>query len=136
VDDFWGKAEWDSLERAMEEVFPENRWRAIPNDHPILQSPFKLANCPQVPARDFASPVQHYDPPGIHKWPTGGDAGVNTVNFRGWFDDEDRLMMVATHNTDIGDGWEREAEGEWYFQPFSTTSYAMGINIIVYAMTH
>ncbi len=45
-------------------------------------------------------------------------------------------MAVATHNSDIGDGWEREAEDERYFKEFSVKSYAIGINIIVYALTH
>ena len=55
---------------------------------------------------------------------------------RGWFDDAGRLMVIGTHNTDIADGWEREAYGDWYFERFSTRSYALGVNVIVYAMTH
>ena len=43
---------------------------------------------------------------------------------------------LATHNTDIGDGWEREAYGQWFFEKFSTKSYMVGVNVVVYAMTH
>ena len=57
------------------------------------------------------------------------------MHFKGVFDDDGRLMAVATHNTDIGDGWEREAYGEWYFETYSTIAYAMGVNIIVYALS-
>ena len=45
-------------------------------------------------------------------------------------------MAVATHNTDIGDGWEREGEDKEYFERFSVKSYALGLNIIVFALTH
>ena len=45
-------------------------------------------------------------------------------------------MAVATHNTDIADGWEREGESERYFKRFSIDSYALTINILVYALTH
>jgi hypothetical protein len=58
------------------------------------------------------------------------------VNFRGYFDEHDRLMVVATHNTDIGDGFEREAYGEWYFETYSTLAYKIGVNIALYALTH
>jgi hypothetical protein len=36
----------------------------------------------------------------------------------------------------VGDGWEREAYGEWYFETFSTKSYMVGVNVVVYAMMH
>ena len=44
---------------------------------------------------------------------------------------------IICHNTDLGDGWEREGESEEYFREFSERkSYPMGINIVTYAMTH
>ena len=46
-------------------------------------------------------------------------------------------MVIATHNTDNGDGWEREGESAYYFKTFSEKiAYPLGINIIFYAMTH
>ena len=64
------------------------------------------------------------------------------MHFKGIFDgqgriDEDRMMVIICHNTDLGDGWEREGEDEWYFREFAEKkSYPMGINIVTYAMTH
>ena len=55
---------------------------------------------------------------------------------RGIFDSAGRLMVLMTHNTDIGDSWEEEASNPQYFYEFSTKGYAFGINAIVYAMTH
>ncbi len=137
IDDFWGDAEWVNLEQNMERVFPELTWRSIPNDHPILNMVFPLEKCPQVPAKIFwDSWHETYDMPGGHREPTGGLAGVRDVNFLGLFDENERLMAVATHNSDIGDGWERERENIEFFEIFSTKSYAIGVNIIVYALTH
>jgi hypothetical protein len=59
------------------------------------------------------------------------------VHIRGINDDKGRLCVIACHNTDNGDGWEREGENEYYFREFSEKkAYPLGINIIVYAMTH
>ena len=58
------------------------------------------------------------------------------VHFRGLQDDHGRLVAVATHNTDIADGWEREGDDEEFFRRFSIKAYALAINILTYAMTH
>ncbi len=55
---------------------------------------------------------------------------------QGLFAGDGRLLAVATHNTDIADGWEREGESKEFFDRFSIQSYAISINILVYAMTH
>lgn len=137
VDDFWGDAEWSNFEFNMRKVFPELGWKPIPSTHPILKVVFPLEECPQVPAKIFWTGWgRSYDSPDAHRYPHGGIAGVERVNFRGLFDGKGRLMAVATHNSDIGDGWERESEDVEYFNEFSTRSYAIGVNIIVYALTH
>ncbi|TXT51023.1 MAG: hypothetical protein FD140_2085 [Limisphaerales bacterium] len=47
------------------------------------------------------------------------------------------MMCFIAHNTDNGDGWEREGEHEYYFKEFSEKrAYPLGINVIFYAMTH
>jgi hypothetical protein len=58
------------------------------------------------------------------------------VNFRGIQDEHGRLMVVMAHNTDIPDTWEREGESKEYFDRFSPNGYAVGVNIMIYAMTH
>lgn len=136
VDDFWGDAEWHNLEQNLREALPEFAWKDIPGDHPIMKVVFPLEACPRIPAKDFAETRMEWDPPGIHRQPAGGDAGVSQVHFRGLFDADGRLMVVATHNTDLGDGFEREGTDEWFFETYSTQAYAMGINIVVYALTH
>jgi hypothetical protein len=45
-------------------------------------------------------------------------------------------MVAMTHNTDVGDSWEREGEDKEYFHRFSPDGYALGIDVLLYAMTH
>ncbi|WP_129781224.1 DUF4159 domain-containing protein [Peristeroidobacter soli] len=134
VDDFWGDAEWQQFANVMRTVLPNREWRVLSTDHPIFHTVFDLKEMPQIPALPFASPGgPTAESPGAHKYPAGS---LDTPEMRAWLDDDGRIMVLATHNTDIGDGWEREAYGDWYFETFSTRSYMVGVNVVVYAMTH
>ncbi|MFC4310115.1 DUF4159 domain-containing protein [Steroidobacter flavus] len=134
VDDFWGDAEWQQFANVMRTVLPNREWRVLSTDHPIFHTVFDLKEMPQIPALPFASPGgSTAESPGAHKFPAGS---LDTPEMRAWLDDDGRIMVLATHNTDIGDGWEREAYGDWYFETFSTRSYMVGVNVVVYAMTH
>lgn len=137
VDDFWGQAEWDNLENNMRQVAPNWKWFNITADHPIMSIVYPLKECPQIPALQlYRRGGETYDPPWIHKQPNGGIADVSRVNFRGLNDETGRLVAVATHNTDIADGWEREGDDEEFFQRFSVKAYALAINVLTYAMSH
>lgn len=137
VDDFWGEAEWRNFKQNLGGLRDGWAWRPIANDHEILRVVYPLKACPQVPARIFfAGTGLPFDPPGVHRYPAGGYEGVQTVHFMGLFDQHRRLMAVATHNTDIADGWEREGESKDFFDRFSVQSYAITINILVYALSH
>ena len=137
ADDFWGDAEWKNFADNTKDLHPDWNWRAIPKEHPILSIVYEMPACPQIPARIFfRQSGLEYDPPGVHRYPTGGRRGMTKVNFMGLFDSDEKLLAVATHNTDIADGWEREGESREFFDRFSVKSYAITINILVYAMTH
>jgi len=135
VDDFWGDAEWQQLANIMRQVLPGIQWRALSAHPPIFHTVFDLnEGLPQIPALPFASPGgDTAEPAGAHKYPAGS---LSDPQMRAWLDDQGRIMVVATHNTDVGDGWEREAYGEWYFETFSTLSYMVGVNVMTYLITH
>ncbi len=70
-------------------------------------------------------------------WEYGHGGNTREVHYKGISDEKNRLMVLICHNTDLGDGWEREGEDPTYFKEFSEKkSYPMGINIVTYAMTH
>jgi hypothetical protein len=134
VDDFWGDAEWQQFANVMRTVLPNREWHVLTPEHPIFHTVFDLNEMPQIPALPFASPGgSTAESPGAHKFPAGS---LDEPQMRAWLDDDGRIMVLATHNTDVGDGWEREAYGDWYFETFSTRSYMVGVNVVVYAMTH
>ena len=59
-----------------------------------------------------------------------------TPHLRAIFDGSGRPLVLMTHNTDIADGWEREGEEDDYFYSFSPDAYALGINVLIYALSH
>jgi hypothetical protein len=132
VDDFWGEDEWDNLAEAIAEVFPHRQWVDLPRTHPIFHCVFDLPNDLnlQIPNVALGTASQYH---GI----TWEREDAREVHIRAIFDDKGRMMVLACHNTDNGDGWEREGENEYYFREFSEKkAYPLGINIVFYVMTH
>lgn len=132
VDDFWGDAQWLNFYREIKRVFPEREPVELPLEHPIFRAVFELKAKPQVPSINYALAGRAQ---GI-TWEDHGP-GSQTPHYRAIFDDRGRMMVIICHNTDLGDGWEREGDNEWYFREFSEKwAFPMGINIVFYAMTH
>jgi hypothetical protein len=139
VDDFWGARDWESFEGQMRRVLPGRAWTELTIEHPLFHCVF-----------DLRGPVQNLQVPSIHRWrrsydpdnPTSAASwyrgpGSQEMHVRAWLDDRQRVMVIATHNTDLGDGWEREGEDKTYFELFSETrAYPLAINILFYLMTH
>jgi hypothetical protein len=132
LDDFWGEAEWENMATEMKKVFPDRDWVDLPRSHPIFHCVFDLPEslslqCPNI----RTGTDSQYD------GRTWERTDAREVHIRALFDDKGRMMCIATHNTDNGDGWEREGENEYYFREFAEKkAYPLGINIFFYAMTH
>lgn len=129
-DDFWGEEEWENVRTEILRVFPDRAIVDLPIEHPIFNCVFELKEKPQVPSIHHAV---RYRGTGI----TWERDDAREVHYRAIFDDKGRMMVLICQNTDLGDGWEREGEDEWYFREFAEKrAYPMAINIIFYAMTH
>ena len=142
VDDFWGDEEYDNFVRAMEEVFPPKKYprqqpRELPLEHPIFHCVFDLKEKPQLPSIGGRGGNQPWRFGINYERGKPYDKYGHEARFNAIMDDKDRMMVFICHNTDLGDGWEREGEDPEYFKKFSEPrAYPMGINIIYYAMTH
>jgi hypothetical protein len=133
VDDFWGDFEYENFHQQIRRVFPDREPAELPLEHPIFQCVYRLKERPQVPS--IGAAMEGRDQ-GI-TWERGHGGNTQTVHYKGIEDDKGRLMVIICHNTDLGDGWEREGEDPWYFKEFSEKkAYPLGINIVTYAMTH
>jgi len=131
ADDFWGDEDWISFESQIARVLPGRHWIELPMSHAIFHYPFPL-NCDK----------NSLQVPSINRWEHTrvsyrGREDTHDMHVRAWLDDNQRIMVIATHNTDNGDGWEREGEDIEYFKTFSEPrAYPLGINIIFYLTTH
>jgi hypothetical protein len=128
VSDYWGPRAKYQFDEEIGLALPLKEYPIVdlPLTHSIWHTLFELKTIPQMPS--------------IQSWRrTGGDTdrGVtDPPSARGIADERGRLMVVMMHNTDIPDGWEREGEDPEYFYRFSPDAYAVGINIMLYAMMH
>jgi hypothetical protein len=135
VDDHWGDEEYGNFYEQFKRVFPNKEPVDLPIEHPIFHCVFDLKQKPQIPGIDWARRRRFTG--STATWERDGDPSTHEVHYRAWYDDKGRMMAITCTNTDLGDGWEREGEEEWYFHQFSEKrAYPMGINIIFYAMTH
>jgi hypothetical protein len=133
VDDFWGDSQWENFYHEIKRVFPDREPQELPLEHEIFHNVYNLKEKPQLPSIQSAWQGKA---DGV-TWEYWHDGNTKDVHYRALFDDKGRMMAIICHNTDNGDGWEREGDDPWYFNEFSVKkAYPMGINIVVYAMTH
>jgi hypothetical protein len=132
VSDYHGTAAREQFDEEIGRVLPPVEYPAVdltPPGHPLWHSMFTVSRLPQMAS--------------IQTWRRTGGSTIERWNVegappdaRGIADARGRLMVVMVHNSDIPDPWEREGEDKDYFFTFSPDAYAVGINVVLYAMTH
>ena len=130
ADDFWGSYAWERWTDQIKRVLPPGEFPIVdlPAGHPLFRTQFEITKVPQIPSINF--------------WMgTGGgtsERGPDSAepHARAILDRNGRIMVLMTHNTDVGDSWEREADDPDYFYHFAVDGYALGVNVILYALTH
>ena len=130
TDDHWGSEEWEVWKQELAKVFPPDEYpieEVTPAD-PIFRSQFVVKEMPQIPN------IGYWRGSGGDTSEQGADSAV--PHFYAVRDRHGRIMLAMTHNTDIADAFEREADDPTFFARFSPTGYALGINVLLYAMTH
>jgi hypothetical protein len=107
---------WGNFEEQMLHVLPGARFVDLDASHPIFHSFFEINDLDIIP--------QYYD--------------VGKPIFRGIFENNDpakRLLVMINFNTDISEFWEFSDTG---LKPIdeSNQAYKLGVNYIIYGMTH
>jgi hypothetical protein len=123
LDDFWGEYEWQNVQEQMRRVFPEYSIKELPLDHPIFHCYFDIEEVVQVPNVNY-----------IYSGVTSEKGGY-IPHYEGITDDTGRVMVFIARNADNGDAWE------WIDEPayplkFGLAAYKLGMNLIIYSMTH
>jgi hypothetical protein len=130
TDDMWGDEQWESWMVEIAKVLPPSEYPIVevPISDPIFRSQYNVTHMPQIP--------------NIGSWrSSGGDTSEQgeysrVPHFHAIRDGDGRIMVVMTRNTDIADSWEREGDDPEYFQRFSPIGYGLGVNVLLYALTH
>jgi hypothetical protein len=121
ADDFHGTEEQAFFEKTMKMVFPDRPIVDIPNDDPIFHTVFDLND------RYRITGAEHLD--------SGYKKDGRVARWQGIYDDKGRIMVAISLNSDIGDSWEW-SDDQWYPLKFSDLGIRIGVNYVVYAMTH
>ena len=121
ADDFHGSEEQAYFENTMKMVFPERPIVDIPNDDPIFHTLYDLDD--------------RYRITGAEHLAVGYKLDGKVARWEGIYDDKGRVMIAISLNSDIGDSWEWSNDPR-YPQKFSDLGIRIGVNYVVYAMTH
>jgi hypothetical protein len=122
-DDFHGAQEWEVFTTSMKKVFPDRPIVEIADSDPIFHTVYDLDGRYQVPGLQFIYSGQTWENDGVEpRW-------------RGIYDDKGRLMVAICHNMDLGDSWE-QADNRSYPEKYSALGIRIGVNYVIYAMTH
>jgi len=124
-DDFHGPVDWDNFAREMKRLFPDREIVEVPKDHPVFSCFYKIDQYPQVAGLGSFLAGRSFEKGGV------------LPHLRTILDDNGRPMMFINWNTDMGDGWEwSNAEEYPGYIKYTAMAYRMGINEIIYALTH
>jgi Domain of unknown function (DUF4159) len=121
ADDFHGTEESSVFEASMRRVFPDRRIVDIPNEDAIFHTVYDLEDRYQIVGAEHLS--------------EGHKKDGYVARWRGIYDDKGRVMVAISFNSDVGDSWEWADEPQ-YPEKFSALGVRLGVNYIVYAMTH
>lgn len=121
VDDFWGTREWEIFANTMRGVFPDREIVRLPSDHEIFRIYYDTEGPQMIPALGNPENLPERD--------------VDHASVHAILDDSGRIMVLINWNTDLGDGWEHTYHPR-YPTRFANMAYQLGINYLIYSMTH
>jgi hypothetical protein len=121
ADDLHGTEEWAEFERRIKQVFPERPILEIESSDPIFHTVYNL--------------TERYQIAGAEHLRTGYKKDGRVAHWRAICDDKGRIMVAISLNSDVGDSWEW-ADDPWYPEKYSSLGVRLGVNYVVYAMTH
>ena len=124
ADDFHGNAEYREFVTRIGYVFPDRPIVEVPDDDPILHSVYDLTERVQIPGEAH-----------LREGCKACNDGGRGAHWQAIYDDKGRVMVMISYNSDLGDAWEW-ADAPHYPEKAASVAMRIGVNDIVYAMTH
>ena len=121
IDDFWGQRQWDAFYAAFSQVFPDREIVELPPEHEIFHVYYDIDGPQMIPA--------------LYRSDEYGEQGINSASNHAILDDEGRVMVLINWNSDMGDGWEHTYHPD-YPTRYANAAYRLGINYLMYSLTH
>ncbi|MEX0619606.1 MAG: DUF4159 domain-containing protein [Pseudohongiellaceae bacterium] len=121
IDDFWGEQQWDTFYRDFSLVFPDREMVELPATHEIFHTFYDIEGPLMIPGRGGRMGM--------------GQQGIDVASNHAIMDDDGRIMVLVNWNSDMGDGWEHTYD-QWYPTRFANLAYQLGINYLIYSLTH
>ena len=115
-EDFDGTRQWAHFEAQMRRVLPEGRLVRLERTHPIFDSFFRVQDIDAI----------------VHPM-----TGIRP-SYYGIFENNnpaERLMVVANYDNDVPEYWEWSGQGLYPFDT-SNEAYKLGVNYLIYGLTH
>jgi Domain of unknown function (DUF4159) len=125
VDNFHGTEAWQTFLAGIHKVFPDRPIEDLPNNDPIFHTLYDVGQRSQIPGAEYEWSHQTYvDVPGgkVPRW--------GAIR-----DDKGRIMVAICFNMHLGDAWEH-ADDPQYPEHFTSEAYRIGIDYLIYSMTH
>jgi len=123
VDDFHGTEDWENFMRGMRQVLPEGTVEDLQSNDEIFHTLYDVDDKMQIPGEHYIRTHRTYEKDGYQpKW-------------RAIRDDKGRIMVAICHNMHLGDAWEW-ADDPYYPEPFASAAFRVGLDYILYGMTH
>jgi hypothetical protein len=123
VDDFHGTEDWENFMTGIRQVFPNRPVEDLTDKDEIFHVLYDMDDRFQVPGEQYIRSGRTYEKDGyVAKW-------------RGIRDDKGRVVVAICHNMHLGDAWEWADDPE-YPEQFASMAFRVGLNYVMYSMTH
>ena len=123
IDNFHGEADWEHMMAGMREIVANPQWEELTSKDEIFHVLYDLDERFQIPGYQYIGTGRTYEKDGF------------VPHWRAIRDEKGRIMVVICYNMHLGDAWEH-ADDPRYPERFSSLAYRLGINYIIYGMTH
>jgi len=124
IDDNWDP-DFEYIRPNLVRILPGAKIVDLPVEYPMFSILYHVNPLPQIPS--------------LGSWQRFGqdsEIGPSTVHYYGVFDEPDRLAVLVSMNSDVSDSWEREGDNRAYFETYAARGYALGVNVLLWVMTH